>query len=133
MPKVDISINGRLYPVACDEGQEGRVRDLADMLDQRVRALAGPAPVGVVGETQILVLAGLMLADELTETKAHLHSHHAAHGHAPAPAAAADDQRQAAQFRLIVLLDRGEERIHVGMQDGAHGLSRCAGGRSSAQ
>ena len=43
MPKVDISINGRLYPVACDDGQEGRVRDLANMLDQRVRALAGPA------------------------------------------------------------------------------------------
>jgi len=113
MPKVDISINGRLYPVACDDGQEGRVRDLADMLDQRVRALAGPAPVGVVGETQILVLAGLMLADELTETKAHLHSHHAAHGHAPAPATAPDAEGLVDEELLIAAVDHLTDRIAV--------------------
>jgi cell division protein ZapA len=85
VPKVDISINGRLYPVACDDGQEERLRELGLMVDARVRQLAGPTPLGVVGETQILVLAGLMLADELVETQAHLASHHVAHGHAPAP------------------------------------------------
>ena len=72
MPKIDISINGRLYAVACDDGQENRVRELAGMVESRVRQLAGPGPVGGVGETQILVLAGLMLADELSETKAAL-------------------------------------------------------------
>lgn len=72
MPKVDVSINGRSYAVACDEGQQGRVRELAGMVDSRVKQLIGPGPVGGVGETQILVLAGLMLADELTETKAAL-------------------------------------------------------------
>ena len=39
------------------------------MLDSRVRLLAGQAPVGSIGETHLLVLAGLMLADELTEAK----------------------------------------------------------------
>jgi len=72
VPKVDISINGRLYPVACDEGQEARVRDLAEMIDSRVRQLAGQSSGGAVGETHFLVLAALMLADELTETKAAL-------------------------------------------------------------
>jgi len=70
LPKVDVSINGRLYAVACDDGQENRVRELAGMVDSRVKQLMGPGPVGGVGETQILVLAGLMLADELSETKA---------------------------------------------------------------
>jgi cell division protein ZapA len=70
LPKVDVSINGRSYAVACDEGQQDRVRELAGMVDSRVKQLIGPGPVGGVGETQILVLAGLMLADELTETKA---------------------------------------------------------------
>jgi len=74
LPKVDISINGRSYAVACDDGQEGRVRELAGMVDSRVRQLTGPGPVGGVGETQLLVLAGLMLADELSETKAALGS-----------------------------------------------------------
>jgi cell division protein ZapA len=109
MPKVDISINGRLYPVACDEGQEGRLRDLAGLLDERVKQLTGPTPVGAVGETQILVLAGLMLADELTETRAHLESHHADHGHAPAPAA----EGLVDEELLIAAVDHLTNRIAV--------------------
>ncbi len=69
MPNVDISINGRLYAVACDEGQESRVRQLAGLLEARVRQLVGNSPPGAVGETHVLVLAGLMLADELDETR----------------------------------------------------------------
>jgi len=72
LPKVDISINGRSYAVACDDGQQDRVRELAGMVESRVKQLVGPGPVGGIGETQILVLAGLMLADELSETKAAL-------------------------------------------------------------
>jgi cell division protein ZapA len=68
MSKVQININGRIYAVACDPGEEARVRDLADMVDTRMRKLAGPG--SAVGETHLLVLAGLMLADELMEAKA---------------------------------------------------------------
>ena len=70
MPKVDITINSRLYAVACGEGEEDRVRDLAGMVDARVRQLVGPNPTGAIGETHLLVLAGLMLADELSEASA---------------------------------------------------------------
>lgn len=69
MPNVDISINSRSYAVSCDEGQEQRVRDLASMIDSRVAQLTGGG-AGAVGETHLLVLAGLMLADELNEAKA---------------------------------------------------------------
>jgi cell division protein ZapA len=68
MPKVDISINGRFYAVACDEGQEARLNDLAGMIDERVRLFAGP--VSGIGETYALVMASLMMADELAEAKA---------------------------------------------------------------
>ena len=67
MANVDVSINGRIFPVACDEGQEERVRELASMVDSRVRRLASQSVAGTVGEAHLLVLAGLMLADELTE------------------------------------------------------------------
>ena len=106
MPKVDISINGRLYAVACDDGQEGRVRELAGMVDSRVKQLTGPGPVGGVGETQILVLAGLMLADELSETKAVLDGKGpAAH---PAPENGGDDEEL-----LIAAVDHLTERVAV--------------------
>ncbi len=109
MAKVDININGRLFGVACDEGQEDRVRDLAAMIDQRVRLLAGAAPAGAGGETQILVLAGLMLADELTETKTAL----AAKGTAGEAAPAQVRNRSDDEELLIAAVDHLTDRIAV--------------------
>ncbi|HWE74748.1 MAG TPA: cell division protein ZapA [Stellaceae bacterium] len=65
MPQVSVIINGRSYPVACDEGEEGRIRDLARMIDTRVANFA--RQVGQAGEARLLVLAALVLADELSE------------------------------------------------------------------
>jgi cell division protein ZapA len=107
LPKVDININGRLYAVACDEGQEGRVRELAGIVDSRVRQLTGPGPVGGVGETQILVLAGLMLADELSETKAALETQPKPE---PAPAPTLDPEEE---DLLIAAVDHLTDRIGV--------------------
>ena len=45
------------------------MRELASMIDVRVRLLGSQSPAGAIGETHLLVLAGLMLADELTEAK----------------------------------------------------------------
>ncbi len=106
MPKVDININGRLYAVACDDGQENRVRELAGMVDTRVRALTGPGPVGGAGEIQVLVLASLMLADELSETKTALEAREM-----PAPAQPALDPED--EDLLIAAVDHLTDRIGV--------------------
>jgi cell division protein ZapA len=106
LPKVDISINGRSYAVACDDGQEGRVRELAGMVDSRVRQLTGPGPVGGVGETQLLVLAGLMLADELSETKAAL-------GAKNKPAQAQQGLSAEEEELLVAAVDHLTDRIGV--------------------
>lgn len=65
MPQVSITINGRAYPVACDEGEEERIRELARIIDSRVANFA--RSVGQAGEARLLVLAALVLADELAE------------------------------------------------------------------
>jgi len=102
LAKVDISINGRAYAVACDPGQEDRVRELAGMIDSRVRQLTNGAPVGSFGETQILVLASLMLADELSEAKG------------PQKAAPAPASRDSGDEELLVAaVEHLTERISV--------------------
>lgn len=68
MPQVSVSINGRSYPVACDEGEEDRIRDLARLIDSKVAGFA--RQVGQAGEARLLVLAALVLADELSEANA---------------------------------------------------------------
>lgn len=65
MPQVSITINGRAYPVACDEGEEDHVRELARVIDGKVGGFA--RQVGQAGEARLLVLAALVLADELAE------------------------------------------------------------------
>jgi cell division protein ZapA len=73
--EVTVTINGRPYKVACSSEEEERLRGLAASLDRRVSDLA--KSFGQVGEGQLLVIAGLLLADELDELK-----QKAARGHA---------------------------------------------------
>jgi cell division protein ZapA len=67
MGLVSVTLNGRPYDIACDDGQEGHVAYLADVLNSRVTALA--ETVGQVGESRLLLLAGLLVADELVEAR----------------------------------------------------------------
>ena len=72
MAQISLTINDRAYDVTCDDGQEGHLRKLAEHLDGRVRDLA--VAVGQVGEGRLLVLASLLVADELFEAYKELHA-----------------------------------------------------------
>ncbi len=65
MPQVDVHINGRRYQIACDEGQEEHLSQLAEYVDKRVQELVGA--VGQVGDARLLVMTSLLVADELSE------------------------------------------------------------------
>ncbi|MDE1147449.1 MAG: cell division protein ZapA [Azospirillaceae bacterium] len=70
MARVDIILNGRPYALACDDGQEHRLRELGSYVDARLREVAHDASGG--SETQLLVLTALMLADEIFDLRAEL-------------------------------------------------------------
>lgn len=65
MAQVKVKINGRTYEVVCDDGQEEHVARLGRYLDTKVGELV--AQMGQVGDTRLLVMAGLMITDELSE------------------------------------------------------------------
>ncbi len=65
MPQVDVNINGRRYQIACDEGQEEHLSQLAEYVDKRVQELVGA--IGQVGDARLLVMTSLLVADELSE------------------------------------------------------------------
>ncbi len=65
MAQVTVTINGRTYPVVCDDGQEEHVERLATYIDKRALEIA--QTVGQVGEGRLLVMASLLIADELSE------------------------------------------------------------------
>ena len=70
MPEVEVVINGRNYQIACDDGQETHLAQLGEYVDRRVKELV--TAVGQVGDSRLLVMASLMIADELAETFADL-------------------------------------------------------------
>jgi cell division protein ZapA len=65
MAQIAVTINGRSYPVTCDDGQEDRIRRLAQYLESKVNEFA--KSLGQIGEARLLLLAGLVVADELAE------------------------------------------------------------------
>lgn len=67
MAQITITINSREYAVACDNGQEAYTMSLARMLDEKAGMLT--AGGGHINENMLLAMVGLLMADELSETK----------------------------------------------------------------
>jgi cell division protein ZapA len=65
MAHVTVTINGRQYRMACEDGQEDHLNRLANEFNQRVEQLRGS--FGEIGDHRLLVMAALMVSDELNE------------------------------------------------------------------
>ncbi len=65
MAQVTVKINGRAYTLACDDGEEDHLKGLAAYMDKHVTQLA--QSVGQVGDQRLMLMAGLLVADELSE------------------------------------------------------------------
>jgi len=67
MPQVAVQINGKTYRMACDDGQEAHLLDLAQRFDKYIDSLKGS--FGEIGDQRLTVMAGIMVTDELVELK----------------------------------------------------------------
>lgn len=72
MPNVVVNIAGRPYTMQCPEGEEDHLKDLAKLLDTEVSRIR--QSVGAIGDIRQLVMAGLMVADRLSEATRKLES-----------------------------------------------------------
>ena len=70
MSDVNVMINRRSYQIACDDGQEDHLRGLAALVDQRVDELV--STMGQIGDQRLLVMASLLLADEVKDVRQNL-------------------------------------------------------------
>ena len=59
MAQVTITINAREYAVACEDGQEGRILQLARILDEKARMLSGGQQVN---ENMLLAMVALLFS-----------------------------------------------------------------------
>lgn len=109
MAQVAITVNGRNYNVACDEGQEEHLVRLADYVDKRIAELV--SAMGQIGDARLLVMTSLLVADELSDTYAELARAREGTGEAERAAEGAEvlaDNVEALAARIEVLAARLE-------------------------
>jgi cell division protein ZapA len=73
MPLVNVMVNGRAYTIACDDGEEDHLKELAAHVDSKVRELL--ESVGQVGDQRLLLMAAVLITDEFFDARAQLESH----------------------------------------------------------
>ena len=122
MSQVNVTINGRQFRMACEDGQEGHLRQLATDLDNRITALRGQ--FGEIGDARLTVMAALMVADELSETAKKIRRLEEELAALQDARVVAADRAQAAQAALVAAFNSAAERIE-GM---ARKLNQAGGG-----
>jgi cell division protein ZapA len=70
MAQVTVTIDGKAYRMACEEGQEEHLGDLAARFDRYVGHLKNQ--FGEIGDLRLTVMAGIMVMDELNELQRRL-------------------------------------------------------------
>lgn len=85
MAQVTVRINGYAYTVGCQDGEEQHLQAMANEVERRIESVKAAA--GQSGEARMLVMASLLMADDLYETNQALK---AAQSGQPQPPAQAD-------------------------------------------
>ena len=67
MAQVAVALNGRTYRFVCGDGEEARILALADYVGAKLDSFG--LAYGRPGDDRLLVMATLMLADELFEAR----------------------------------------------------------------
>ncbi len=109
MPQVSVTINGRQFRMACEDGEEARVTHLAEDLDGRIVQLR--ARFGEIGDMRLTVMAALALADELSEVKEKLQRLEPELAKLQEASVVSADRAQATQAAVIAALNAAAERI----------------------
>ena len=65
MAEILVKVNGRDFPLSCADGQEPRLRRLAQYVDAKIAEFA--KDLGQIGEARLILLSALVIADELSD------------------------------------------------------------------
>ena len=109
MPQVSVSINGRQFRIACENGEELHLTRLAEDLDARIAKLR--VRFGDIGETRLTIMATLAIADELSEMKEKLQRLEPELAMLQDASVVSGDRAEATQAAVVAALNAAAERI----------------------
>ena len=122
MNHINVSINGRQYRMACEDGQEARLLKLAENFESRIQNLRGK--FGEIGDARLTVMAALTVCDELLDAVNRIRSLEEELAALRDVRASAADRAKATQTAVANALNAAAERIEKTTQV----LNRTIGG-----
>jgi cell division protein ZapA len=122
MSHVNVTINGRQYRMACEEGQERRLLQLAESMESRIESLRGK--FGEIGDARLTVMSALMIADELLDADQRIHRLEEQLNALQDARLAAAERAKATQSAISLALNSASERL----EKMTHTLNRTLGG-----
>jgi len=122
MNHINVTINGRQYRMACEDGQEVRLLKLAESLESRIGNLRGK--FGEIGDARLTVMAALTVCDELVDASNRIRTLEQELISLRDVRVAASDRVKATQVAVANALNAAAERIEKTTQV----LNRTVGG-----
>ena len=122
MNHINVTINGRQYRMACEEGQETQLLTLAESLESRIGSLRGK--FGEIGDARLTVMAALTACDELLDASNRIRGLEDELEALRGVRAAAVDRARATQIAVTNALNSAADRIEKTTQV----LNRTIGG-----
>ena len=109
MAQVSVTINGRQYRMACEDGQENHLIKLAKNLDERIVELRGK--FGQIGDARRIVMAAITVADDLAETGKKIRQLQDEIASLQDARVVSADRMQATQAAIVAAFNSAAERI----------------------
>ena len=111
MGLVVVKVNGRDFPLSCADGQEPRIRRLAQYVDAKIGDFT--KTLGQVGEARLILLAALIIADELSDANEALTQERSRGRAAGGLGGAASEPGEAAAQEAASGIERAATRIEA--------------------
>ena len=122
MNHINVTINGRQYRMACEDGQEARLLKLAEGFESRIQNLRGK--FGEIGDARLTVMAALTVSDELLDAVNRIRTLEEELGELRDVRASAADRAKVTQTAVANALNAAADRIEKTTQV----LNRTIGG-----
>ena len=109
MAHVQVTIAGRSYRMACGDGEENHLLELAAAFDGKIQELR--SSFGEIGDMRLHVMAALTMADDLIETRKRIGTLEAEIAALRSVVSAAAARTETSEKQLADALNRTAERI----------------------
>jgi cell division protein ZapA len=109
LAQVSVSINGRQYRMACEDGQEDHLMELAAEVNRRIHAMR--SEFGEVGDMRLTIMAAITIADEMSEVTERVKLLEQQLGELNDARFASADRTRAAESAFVEVLATTAERI----------------------